>query len=32
MARSERNMLRATTGATDALDRRVVDTILQIAA
>ena len=32
MARSERNMLRATTGATDALDRRVVDTILRIAA
>jgi phage/plasmid-like protein (TIGR03299 family) len=32
MARSERNMLRATTGATDALDCRVVDTILQIAA
>ena len=32
MARSERNMLRAATGATDALDKKVIDTILQVAA
>ncbi len=32
MARSERNMLRAATGATDALDKQVIDTILQVAA
>ena len=31
MARSERNMLRAVTGDIDALDRRSVDAILQIA-
>ncbi len=32
MARSERNMLRAVTGEVDALDRRSIETILQIAA
>ncbi len=32
MARGERNMLRAATGATDALDKKVIDTILQVAA
>jgi phage/plasmid-like protein (TIGR03299 family) len=32
MARSERNMLRAVTGEIDALDRRSVEAILQIAA
>jgi phage/plasmid-like protein (TIGR03299 family) len=32
MARSERNMLRAVTGEVDGLDRRTVETILQIAA
>jgi phage/plasmid-like protein (TIGR03299 family) len=31
MARSERNMLRAMTGEADALDRRTVEAILQIA-
>jgi hypothetical protein len=32
MARSERNMLRAVSGEVDALDRRSVEAILQIAA
>jgi len=32
MGRSERNMLRAATGEIDALDRRSVEAILQIAA
>ena len=32
MPRSERNMLRAATGATDALDSKVIDTMLRLVA